>query len=248
MPSYIDSIERAVDHVLAVVPGQIVLATPLGIGKPNPFLNALYQRIKADPMRRLKIMTALSLEKPVGASELERCFLEPFVARVFADYPDLDYVKDRRVGKLPPNIEVLEFFFKTGDYLGNAEAQQSYISTNYTFAARDLALHGVNVLAQAVAAQGQGESLRLSLSCNTDTTAELVERVRAQPGHQLVVVGVVNSRCGAAEPGEHAAPRHCGGSRAGAGAARCATDWLAAQRGRCRVPAPLRHSQARSAL
>ena len=45
--------------------------------------------------------------------------------RVFADYPDLDYVKDRRGKGLPPNITVCEFFMKTGDYLDNAEAQQS---------------------------------------------------------------------------------------------------------------------------
>ena len=194
MPSYLDSIERAVDHVLSVLPGEIVLGTPLGIGKPNPFLNALYQRIKAEPTRRLKIMTALSLNKPVGSSELERHFMEPFVARVFGDYPDLDYVKDQRAGKLPPNIEVMEFFFKTGDYLDNPAAQQNYISTNYTFAARDLALHGINLLAQAVAAEGHGDTFKLSLSCNTDTTAELAERVRALPGHQLLVVAVINDR------------------------------------------------------
>ena len=37
-------------------------------------------------------------------------------------------------------------------------AQQGYISTNYTFVARDMALQGMNVVAQAVAAQGaEGE-------------------------------------------------------------------------------------------
>jgi hypothetical protein len=120
-----DSIHTAVDAVLDAIPGDIVLGTPLGIGKPNPFINALYQRIKANPSRRLTIVTALSLEKPVGKSELERHFLEPLVERVFADYPDLDYVKDRRGGGLPANIEVREFFMKTGDYLGNDAAQQS---------------------------------------------------------------------------------------------------------------------------
>ncbi len=194
MPLILDSIEWAVDHVLAALPGDIVLGIPLGIGKPNPLVNALYRRIKADPSRRLKILTALSLEKPVGSSDLERHFMEPFVARVFGDYPDLDYVKDRRAGQLPENIEVMEFFFKTGDYLGNDAAQQSYISTNYTFAARDLALQGVNLLAQAVAAQGSGDTQQLSLSCNSDTTAELAERVRALPGRQVLVVAVINER------------------------------------------------------
>ena len=148
------------------------------VGKPNPFVNALYRRIKANPARRLRIVTALSLEKPVGKSELERHFLEPLVERVFGDYPDLDYVKDLRAGTLPPNIEVREFFMKTGDYLGNPAAQQNYISTNYTFVARDMAVQGMNVIAQAVAARGEGDELRLSLSSNPDVMLEVVEKLR----------------------------------------------------------------------
>ena len=65
----IDTLSAAVDQVLERVPGDIVLGIPLGIGKPNPFVNALYQRIKADVSRRLVIVTALSLEKPVGVTD-----------------------------------------------------------------------------------------------------------------------------------------------------------------------------------
>jgi acyl-CoA hydrolase len=190
-PLYIDSIEAAVDHVLDTVPGDIVLGIPLAVGKPNPFVNALYRRIKANPARRLRIVTALSLEKPVGKSELEQHFLAPLVERVFADYPDLLYVKDLRAGTLPPNIEVREFFMKTGDYLGNPSAQQNYISTNYTFVARDMALQGMNVIAQAVAARGEGDGLRLSLSSNPEVTFEVVEKLR-RAGLPLLTVGVVN--------------------------------------------------------
>ncbi|MEQ1515012.1 MAG: acetyl-CoA hydrolase/transferase C-terminal domain-containing protein [Usitatibacteraceae bacterium] len=187
----IDSIEAAVDHILHLIPGDIVFGIPLGIGKPNPFVNALYARIKADPSRRLRIITALSLEKPLGKSELERHFLEPLVERVFGNYPDLLYVKDSRAGTLPANIEVCEFFMKTGDYLNNEAAQQNYISTNYTFVARDMAVQGMNVIAQAVAAKGEGESLSLSLSSNTDVTFEIVENARAAD-KPLMVVGVIN--------------------------------------------------------
>ena len=190
-PQFIDSIGASVDFVLDRVPGDIVLGIPLGIGKPNYFVNALYLRIKGNPARRLKIITALSLEKPVGKSELERHFLEPLVARIFVDYPDLAYVKDSRAGTLPANIEVHEFFLKTGDYLGNEIAQQNHISTNYTFVARDMAVQGMNVIAQAVAAHGAGDTLRLSLSSNTDVTFEVVEKVRAA-GLPLLVIGVIN--------------------------------------------------------
>jgi len=187
----INSIDAAVDHVLDTIPGDIVLGIPLGVGKPNPFVNALYQRIKANPARKLRIVTALSLERPVGHSDLERHFLEPLVERVFGNYPDLDYVKDSRAKALPANIEVREFFMKTGDYLGNAAAQLGYISTNYTFVARDMALQGMNVIAQAVAAREVEGKLMLSLSSNPDVTFEVVEKMRAV-GQKLMAIGVIN--------------------------------------------------------
>ena len=129
-PLTLDSTAAAVDYVLDTFTGDIVLGVPLGVGKPNPFVNANYHRIKANPTRRLKIITALSLEKPVGKSDLERAFLAPLVDRVFADYADLEYVKDLRGSGLPPNIEICEVFMKTGDYLGNGVAQQHHMSCN----------------------------------------------------------------------------------------------------------------------
>ena len=201
----IHSLDAAVDAVLAAVPGPIVLGIPLAIGKPNPFVNALYRRIKGNPARRLRIVTALSLEKPVGKSDLERHFLEPLVARVFEDYPDLAYVKDLRAGTLPPNVEVREFFMKTGDYLGNPSAQQNYISTNYTFVARDMAVQGMNVIAQAVASRGEGAARRLSLSSNPDVVIEVVEKLRAA-GQPLLTVGMINHKMPFMPNGAEVAP------------------------------------------
>ncbi len=192
-PMLIDSIDAAVDHVLDTTPGDIVLGIPLGIGKPNPFVNTLYRRIKANPARRLRIITALSLERPVGKSELEQHFLGPLVERVFEDYPDLEYVKDLRGGGLPPNIEVCEVFMKTGDYLGNEVAQQNYMSTNYTHIARDMVAQGMNVMAQAVAARTDEDGLHISLSSNPDVVLEVVEMFRAS-GQAFTAVGVINQR------------------------------------------------------
>jgi acyl-CoA hydrolase len=207
MTQTLTSLEAAVDHILDTIEGPIVLGIPLGIGKPNPLVNALYRRIKESTTRELNIITALSLEKPVGHSDLERHFLEPLVERVFADYPDLEYVKDSRAGQLPANIHVREFFLKTGDYLGNETAQQNYISTNYTFVARDMAVQGINVLAQAVATREDAGSLRLSLSSNPDVTQEIVARLRAS-GNPLITIGVVNQAMpfmpnGAEVPGDY---------------------------------------------
>ncbi|MCV2355849.1 acetyl-CoA hydrolase [Paucibacter sp. B2R-40] len=190
---WLTDIAATVEQILQRVQGDIVMAIPLGLGKPNPLVNALYRRIAASPQRRLKLFTALSLEKPQGKSSLEAHFLEPLVERVFGDYPDLDYAKALRAGTLAPNIEVHEFFMKTGDYLGNDGAQQGFVCTNYSFAVRDMMSHGVNVIAQAVASRLDSEGkTELSLSCNPDLTFDLIERMQAQ-GRPLLAVAMINA-------------------------------------------------------
>ena len=192
-PSYFNSIEDCVDALFATVGNHIVLGIPLGIGKPNPLVNALYQRVKANKAFKLKIITALSLEKPHGHSDLEKRFLDPFVERVFGNYPDLDYVTDLRKGTLPANIEVSEFFMKTGDYLDNANAQQHYIYSNYSHVARDMLVQGVNVMTQAVAAREVDGKLRLSLSSNPDVTLDALDLIHADKSRQVVTIAVVNN-------------------------------------------------------
>ena len=190
---WLSNLALAVDRILQSVDGDIVMAIPLGVGKPNPLVNALYQRMRDNPSRRLDLFTALSLQKPQGKSALEQHFLEPLVARVFEDYPDFDYVKDLQAGRLPAHIRVHEFFMKTGDYLGNDSAQQAFVCTNYSFAVRDMMLQGVNVIAQAVAVKTGPAGRQLSLSSNPDLTFDLVERMRAA-GRPLLAVAMVNTQ------------------------------------------------------
>jgi acyl-CoA hydrolase len=186
-----DDVEVAVDEILARVGPVIALGVPLGLGKPVPLVNALYRRALRDAALKLKILTALSLEKPRGASALERAFLEPFVERVYRDCPDLDYAAALREKRLPPNVEVSEFFFRPGTMLGNTLAQQHYVSSNYTHAARDAVAQGCNVVAQMVARRVVGGEARYSLSSNPDTGLEVVERLRLA-GRPHAVVAVVN--------------------------------------------------------
>ena len=101
-------------------------------------------------------------------------------------------MKDLRDKVLPPNISVSEFFIKTGDYLGNPQAQQSCISANYTHVVCDMMAQGVNVLAHAIASKANHSgALRLSLSSNPDLTLEVMEKYRAT-GKPITAVGVVN--------------------------------------------------------
>jgi acyl-CoA hydrolase len=152
----------------------IVLATPLGLGKANHIVNALYTRVAADRSLRLTIFTALTLEKPHYGSELERRFLSPVIERLFGGYPGLLYARDLRNGAVPPNIEIVEFFFLAGRWLKVAAAQQSYVSANYTHVANYVIARGVNVIAQLVAKREAAGETRYALSCNTDLTLDLL--------------------------------------------------------------------------
>ena len=190
-PRLFETAETAVDALIAQLGFDIRIGLPLGLGKPTQLVNALYARARREPALQLTILTALSLEKPVPTSELESRFLKPFIERVFGDCPDLDYMLDLRANKLPANVFVKEFFFKPGSNLACEHAQRNYISTNYTFAARDVFNQGCNVAAQLICKRGEGEGLRYSLACNPDTGPELVDLLRASH-RPHAVVGLVN--------------------------------------------------------
>ncbi|PSW08672.1 acetyl-CoA hydrolase [Photobacterium rosenbergii] len=183
-----------VDQIIATVGKNIVLGAPLAIGKPVSFVNALYQRAKKDPSINLRIETGITLEKPVGKSKIERCFLEPFVAREFDGVPDIDYIMDLRAGKVPSNITISEFFFKAGSFM-NSPQQQNYTSTNYTHAVRDLLDKGVNVIGQLVATRTVDDVTTYSLSSNSDLALDFaieIEKQKAQ-GRNITIIGEVNS-------------------------------------------------------
>jgi acyl-CoA hydrolase len=174
-----DDCEACVDAILERLGKRIVAGTPLGIGKPNALVNALYRRAKADPSIQLELLTALTLNPPQGKSELEERYLAPVRERVWPGYPRLEFADDRAAGKLPANVRVIEFYMQSGAMLHNASAQQNYISSNYSHAARDMVSRGVNLLLQAVALREEGGRRRLSLSSNPDTSLPIVEMLRS---------------------------------------------------------------------
>lgn len=166
---------------------KIILGLPLGLGKANHVANALFARAMADPSVHLHIFSALTLEPPRPKSDLEARFLGPIIERTMGGYPALAYAEVQRRDALPANIKVDEFFFQAGTRLGVESAQRSYISANYTHAARYLMDRGVNVVAQLVAREGE----RYSLSCNTDITLDLLT-AREAGRADFLLVGQVN--------------------------------------------------------
>lgn len=194
-PRRFDDVESCVDAIIERVGRDIRVGLPLGLGKPVELINALYARAQKDASLQLTILTALSLEKPEPGSALEAVFLQPFLQRVFGGVPDLHYMRDLRLKQLPPNVRVMEFFFKPGSQMNNAHAQSHYISTNYTFAARDVFNQGCNVAAQVLCKRETERGTRYSLSCNPDTSPELVSMLRqaeAAGERKVAVVGLVN--------------------------------------------------------
>ncbi len=183
-------LEQEVDRILARVGRRIVLGLPLGLGKPNRLINALYRRARSDSTISLEIVTALSLDIPQPKHWLEARLMDPIVERLFGhDYPRLEYLVDLAAGRVPDNIRITEFYFQSGSALGKPARQRHYISSNYTHVARDLVDRGVNLIMQLVARDRAG---RLSLACNPDVTLDLVRRCRATGARMPFAIGHVH--------------------------------------------------------
>jgi hypothetical protein len=193
MPKIFSDPEAIAEDIIRDVGTHLVVGLPLGLGKANHIANALYARAVADRGIKLTFFSALTLEKPAPSNLLERRFISPVIDRLFGGYPDLAYADALHAGELPPNVQVIEFFFLAGKWLHVPFAQQHYISANYTHASSYLLARGLNVVTQLVARRVVDGSARYSLSCNTDTTLDVL-RARAQGRAAFKLVGQVNSQ------------------------------------------------------
>jgi acyl-CoA hydrolase len=189
IPPVLDDLDACVDLAIERVGKKLRIAAPLGLGKPVQLLNAFYRRAQSDPQIDLHIYTALSLEVPVPAAGVESSLAGPIVERLFGDYEGLAYLPDLRAGRLPDNVRISELYVKAGSMKGVAAAQQAYISSNYTHIARDMAAAGVNVLCQLLAFRDTPEGLELSLSCNPDTSRDLLDLLDVERPEGYVCIG-----------------------------------------------------------
>jgi len=192
MPKLFSDPDAIADHIIREVGTHLVVGLPLGLGKANHIVNALYRRAAADRAIDLTFFSALTLEKPRPSNLLERRFIVPVIDRLFGGYPDLAYAEALHAGALPSNIKIIEFFFLAGKWLHVPFAQQHYISANYTHAASYILERGLNVITQLVAKRVVDGVTRCSLSCNTDTTLDLL-CARAEGRASFKLVGQVNS-------------------------------------------------------
>src|ERR1700726_4586383 len=192
MPKLFTDPEAIAEDIIRDVGTDLVVGLPLGLGKANHIVNALYPRASADRTINLPLFSALTLEKPKPEILLDRRFIAPVIDRLFGSYPDLAYADALHANALPPNIRVIEFFFLAGRWVNVPVAQQHYISANYTHAPSYLLARGLNVVTQLVAKRVVDGVARYSLSCNTDTTLDIL-RARAEGRASFKLVGQVNS-------------------------------------------------------
>jgi len=190
-----EDVEAIVDAILDRLGNEIVVGSPLGIGKPNHILNELVERALEDPDIDLEIWTALSLSKPEPESELERRLVEPIAERVFGSYPNLTYAKLLEKEELPENIDVHEFYYAPGQYTNNPTAQQNYHSVNYTHALRTFRNADPNLLLQQVGIGEIDGETHYNIATNTDLTNDLIDsmqKARESGERDTMIVGQVN--------------------------------------------------------
>jgi hypothetical protein len=192
MPKIFSDPDAIAEDIIRDIGTNLVVGLPLGLGKANHVVNALYARAAADRAINLTFLSALTLEKPKPVNLLERRFIAPVIERLFGGYPDLAYADALHANALPPNIRVIEFFFLAGRWLHVPFAQQHYISANYTHASSYILARGLNVVTQLVAKRVVDGVTRYSLSCNTDTTLDILH-ARAQGAASFKLIGQVNS-------------------------------------------------------
>ena len=182
-------------HLLNTHGGHLTVAMPLGLGKANHLINALYQQVSENSSMSLTILTALSLQTPQVKPGLEHSFFAPVADRLYAGYPELLYARDLIANKLPRNVVVSEFFLQAGSYLNNPHAQSNYISANYSHVSSYLLEKKVDLVIQMVAhthhQKSGGKSSDLSLSCNPDITLELLA-ARESGDTDFALIGELN--------------------------------------------------------
>ncbi|MDY6823790.1 MAG: acetyl-CoA hydrolase/transferase C-terminal domain-containing protein [Thermodesulfobacteriota bacterium] len=199
---YINDAAKCVDYIIDNFGKKIVLGMPLALGKSYQMANEFYRRAKADPEIQLLIVTALSLEKPTGSSELERRIVEPLAERIWEGVPDFDYMLDLRKDGLPPNVALKEFYFRAGSFVHTPVAQQNHYSSNYTHVPRDMINELIEnrpdwtfVACQLVARQEIDGKTYYSDSCNADLNNDF-ERlipIAEELGLCGIVIGQVNN-------------------------------------------------------
>jgi len=192
MTILVNNLTECIENIIHTNGNHLIVGAPLGIGKPNQLLNAIWDKAKNETDIQLEVFTALSLQVPSGKSLLEKLFLKPFTERIFPNHPHLNYIDDVKMNNVPKNVKLTEFYMQSGKMLGSSMAQRNYTSSNYTHATRDMLDKGMNVLIQMVAIKQTENGLVYSLCSNTDLTLDIDSTCRRKNSKRPLFVAMVN--------------------------------------------------------
>jgi acyl-CoA hydrolase len=175
-----EDVEAVVDAIIDRLGTEVVVGTPLGIGKPNHILNELVERALDNEDIDLEIWSALTLSKPDWDSNLEQRLVEPLADRLFGAYPNLTYDRLLQNGGLPENIEVHQFYYQPGKHMNDPEAQQHHHSVNYTHALGAFTDADPNLLLQLVGIGELDGERYFNLGSNPDLSHDLIHWLHDQ--------------------------------------------------------------------
>lgn len=181
------------DQIIERLGPRLVVGAPLGLGKANRILDALYKRALSDPEIHLVVHTALGLVPPRSTSALEARLRDPINDRLYGDYVAPRVILDLHGDDLPDNVVVHSFFFQTGAMLGSARGRRDRINANYSDVERRVGELELDVFVQMIA-PGETRDDPLSLSCNPDLTLEVIEHFerRRDLGDDVMMCAEVN--------------------------------------------------------
>lgn len=102
---------------------------------------------------------------------------------------------DLRDGKMPPNVQMFEFYSKAGSIINIPSQNRNHLPSNYTHVARDAYWHNsANVFAQLIGCREINGKVMYSMGCNTDicvSALKLIELGKSQ-GKKMALIGEVN--------------------------------------------------------
>src|SRR5438874_12829992 len=91
MPKKFTDPDDIAEDIIRDVGTHLVVGLPLGLGKANHIVNALYASAAADRTISLTLFSALTLEKPKPSNLLERCYITTVIESLFGCYPVIVY-------------------------------------------------------------------------------------------------------------------------------------------------------------
>src|SRR5260370_132324 len=99
MPKLFSDPEAIAEDIIRDVGTNLVVGLPLGLGKANHVINALYAGAVADRSISLTLFSARTLEKPKPKNLIEQRFRAPVIDRRFGADADLHYASALHAGR-----------------------------------------------------------------------------------------------------------------------------------------------------